>query len=133
MSHPTHPTWHLIALPLPLVLSGFGLNGLFRPTAHLKALGFPSYPANSNPTAQKLNMALMRIWGIRNLVIGTLILRIWATGDERLLAQALCGGAMLAVVDGFVSRGLIGGGEAQHWSFPPVIGVVVAGLYGVFD
>jgi hypothetical protein len=126
-----HPTWHLVALPLPLILSGFGLNGLFRPSSHLASLGFPSHP--TNPTAQKLNTALMRIWGIRNLVVGSLLIRIWMTGNEILLAQALCGGAALAVVDGFVSRGLIGGGEAQHWSFPPVIAVVVAGLYGWFD
>ncbi|KPI42265.1 uncharacterized protein AB675_9531 [Cyphellophora attinorum] len=125
-----HPIFMYSALGMGLILGGFGLNGSFRPDAHLVALGFP---AHTDPKAQKLNYALMRIWGIRNIAVSALVTLIWSTGNERLMAQALCAVLPIPIVDGFVSRALIGGGEGQHWSFPPVMVVVIAGLFGFFD
>ena len=123
-----HPLFLHASLGLSLILGSFGLNGLFRPDAHLEALGFPQQP--TNPQAQKLNYALMRIWGIRNITVSSLLAVIWYTGDANLMGRALCAVMGIPIVDGFVSRGLIGGGETQHWSFPPVIAVIIAGLFG---
>ncbi|KAJ3499173.1 hypothetical protein NLG97_g536 [Lecanicillium saksenae] len=107
-----------------------GLNGMIRPEAHLGALQF-RVPAD--PTAKKLSYALMRIWGVRNITVGSLLTLIWKTGDEKLLATGLGAGVALATTDGFVSRLLIGGGATQHWIVPPILGVIMAGLYGWFD
>lgn len=74
----------------------------------------------------------MRIWGIRNISFGTLLLIIWVGGDMQLMAKALLVAILLPVMDGWVSRNLIGGGELQHWVFPPVLGFVAAGLSGYF-
>ncbi|KAL3965633.1 hypothetical protein ACCO45_002637 [Purpureocillium lilacinum] len=125
-----HPNSMRAALGLATMLLGFGLNGLTRPDAHLKALGFPSH---ADLAAHKLNRALMRIWGVRNLTVGSLLAFIWNSGDEKLMGTSLCVVVALPVVDGFVSRLLIGGGELQHWVFPPVIGLLAARLFGWLD
>ncbi|OAQ88043.1 hypothetical protein VFPFJ_06510 [Purpureocillium lilacinum] len=75
----------------------------------------------------------MRIWGVRNLTVGSLLAFIWNSGDEKLMGTSLCVVVALPVVDGFVSRLLIGGGELQHWVFPPVIGLLAARLFGWLD
>ncbi|KAJ9635315.1 uncharacterized protein PV06_09362 [Exophiala oligosperma] len=125
-----HPFFHNTSLALSVFPLLFGVNAMFRPTAHLQALGFPLH---DEPTAKKLNLALMRIWSVRNLSVGFLLALIWNTGDERLMAKGLGAGVAMSLTDGFVSRLLTGGGETQHWIFPPVVAVVMAGLYGWFD
>ena len=126
----SHPNFAAAGLFLSSTLVLLGLNGMARPAGHLWALQFP-VPAE--PAARKLSFALMRIWSVRNIAVGSLLALIWRTGDDRLLAHGLAAGAALAVTDGFVSRSLIGGGEAQHWMVPPVLAVIMAGLYGWFD
>lgn len=125
-----HPIFFHPGLALGVVLLSFGLNAMLRPNAHLRSLEFP---VPTEPQAKRLSHALMRIWGIRNLSVGSLLALIWITGDENLMGKSLCVGLALPITDGFVSRSLIGGGELQHWVFPPVIGVVAAGLFGWFD
>lgn len=126
----SHPNFQLATYSMLGMVGLFGLNATFRPNNHLGQLGFP---VPTEPEARRFSQALMRIWGIRNICIcfmGTLICR---TGDEKLMATSLTAGIAIATVDGWVSRGLIGGGEAQHWVFPPVIAIVMAGLLGYFD
>lgn len=120
-----HPYFIHAAVPLSTILLGFGLNATFRPEAHLASLGFP---AHAELGTKKLNSALMSIWGIRNISTSLLLLLIWSRKDEILMAKALGVATLLPLVDGLVSRRLIGGGELQHWSFPPVLAVVIAGL-----
>ena len=120
-----HPYFFHATVPLSTVLLGFGLNATFRPEAHLAALGFP---AHTEPTAAKLNAALMSIWGIRNISARLLLLLIWSQKDEILMAKALGVTMLLPIMDGLVSRRLMGGGELQHWSSPPVLAFVIAGL-----
>jgi len=112
------------------MLIGLGTNAILRPKAHLKSLEFP---VHTEPQLKKLNHALMQIWGIRNISFGSVLTIIWTTGDEKLMGKALCVSIVLPVMDGLVSRSLIGGGELQHWIFPPVLGLVAAGLFGWFD
>lgn len=112
---------------------GFGINGLFRPNAHLRALGFPVPNKMTENQSYKLSNALMRIWSVRNLSISFLGILVWSTGDARLMAKALVPAIAIATMDGFVSRLLIGGGETQHWVFPPVLMLLMAGLFGWFE
>ena len=120
-----HPYFFHAAVPLSVILLGFGLNAIFRPDAHLKSLGFPTH---TEAIGGKLNSALMSIWGVRNVSVSLLLLLIWSQKDEILMAKALGVALALPVMDGFVSRRLIGGGELQHWSFPPILGITIAGL-----
>lgn len=119
-----------VSLAMGSVLSLLGLNALFRPENHLKRLGFP-LPAETQ--AKKLSYALMRIWGVRNVSVGTLLYFIWLTGNATLMAKTLGIVTALPVVDGFVSRSLIGGGEFQHWMNPPILAVIIAGLLGYLE
>lgn len=129
---PSHPTLHTASLALPLLLLGFSANAFLRPDAHLTSLGFPLYTPSQNPEAAGLNLALMRIWGVRNFAVGSILVLIWRTGDEKLMAKATAVGGVLAVVDGWVSRGL-GSGVLMHWGLVPVVWGVAAGLGGWFD
>lgn len=125
----SHPIIYNSSLGISLMLVGLGLNASFRPDAHLRALEFP---VPSEPLARKFSHALMRIWGIRNISVGLLLSVIWTAKDEGLMAKALCAVLTLPVTDGFVSRLVIGGGEFQHWIFPPITVVMIAGLFGLF-
>ncbi|KAM0083650.1 hypothetical protein ACKRZS_004102 [Fusarium odoratissimum] len=124
-----HPIIFNGSLGLGLMIVGLGLNATFRPNDHLQRLEFP-VPAE--PLAKKFSLALMRIWGIRNITVGALISLIWTTGDEKLMAKALSAALAMPITDGFVSRIIIGGGETQHWAFPPLLVVMIAGLFGYF-
>ena len=125
----SHPIIFNGSLGLGLMLVAMGTNATLRPNAHLKSLEFP---VHSEPQLKKLNHALMRIWGIRNISVGLLLSILWTTGDERLMGMGLCVSLGLPITDGFVSRLLIGGGETQHWVFPPLLMVMIAGLFGWF-
>lgn len=125
----SHPYFFRASLAMSIVLVLLGINALLRPDAHLKALGFP---AHTEPKAKNLNLALMRIWGIRNVSIGFLLTLIWSYGNEKMMGAALCAGLAISTTDGFVSRLLIGGGEGQHWIFPPIVGITMAALFGWF-
>ncbi|KAF5241194.1 hypothetical protein FANTH_9190 [Fusarium anthophilum] len=125
----SHPIIFNGSLGLGLMLVGLGLNATLRPNNHLKSLEFP---IPTEPLAKKFSLALMRIWGIRNITVGVLISIIWKTGDEKLMAKALGAALAMPITDGFVSRIIIGGGETQHWVFPPLLVVMIAGLFGYF-
>ncbi|KAF5975583.1 hypothetical protein FCOIX_7623 [Fusarium coicis] len=124
-----HPIIFNSSLGLGLMLVGLGLNATLRPNDHLQRLEFP---IPTEPLAKKFSLALMKIWGIRNITVGVLISVIWTTGDENLMAKALSAALAMPVTDGFVSRIIIGGGETQHWVFPPLLVVMAAGLFQFF-
>ncbi|KAF4344404.1 hypothetical protein FBEOM_1626 [Fusarium beomiforme] len=124
-----HPIIFNGSLGLGLMLVSLGLNATIRPNDHLQRLEFP---IPTEPLAKKFSLALMKIWGIRNITVGVLISIIWTTGDEKLMAKALTAALAMPITDGFVSRIIIGGGETQHWVFPPLLVVMSAGLFGYF-
>ncbi|RGP63967.1 hypothetical protein FSPOR_8295 [Fusarium sporotrichioides] len=125
----SHPIIFNGSLGLGLMLVSLGLNATIRPVAHLRSLEFP---VPTEPQARKLSHALMRIWGIRNISVGLLVVLIWTTKDETLMGTALAIALGMPITDGFVSRLITGGGELQHWVFPPVLVVMIAGLFGWF-
>ncbi|CZR35738.1 uncharacterized protein FPRO_00139 [Fusarium proliferatum ET1] len=125
----SHPIIFNGSLGLGLMIVGLGLNAILRPNDHLQRLEFP---IPTEPLAKKFSLALMRIWGIRNITVGVLISIIWTIGDENLMAKALSAALAMPITDGFVSRIIIGGGETQHWVFPPLLVVMIVGLFGYF-
>ncbi|KAF5620589.1 isoamyl alcohol oxidase [Fusarium tjaetaba] len=93
-----HPIIFNGSLGLGLMLVGLGLNATLRPNHHLQSLEFP---IPTEPLAKKFSLALMRIWGIRNITVGVLISIIWTTGDETLMAKALSAAIAMPITDGF--------------------------------
>lgn len=117
------------ALAIGLLPAFFGLNSLLRPEASLKAVEFP---VPTDPESRKLVFGLMRIYGIRNVVVSFALTLIWLTGNKRFVGLGLLGALSMVITDGLVSKSVTGGGEWNHWSFAPVIGGVVAGLFEWF-
>ncbi|RMJ16209.1 hypothetical protein CDV36_004146 [Fusarium kuroshium] len=117
------------ALIIGLLPSFFGLNSLLRPEASLKSVEFP---VPTDPESRKLVFGLMRIYGIRNVVVSFALTLIWLTGNKRFVGLGLLGALSMVITDGLVSKSVTGGGEWNHWSFGPVIGGFVAGLFGWF-
>lgn len=126
-----HPYFTHAALGISLLPAVFGLNALFRPTAALRSVDFP-VPAAGDVQGTKLASSLMRIYGARNLAVSYLLILVWRAGNPRWTGLALLAGGWMAFVDGLVSKDLTGGGEWNHWSFFPIIGGVVGGLFDLF-
>ncbi|KAG5762513.1 hypothetical protein H9Q72_009392 [Fusarium xylarioides] len=93
-----HPIIFNGSLGLGLMLVGLGLNATLRPNDHLQRLEFP---IPTEPLAKRFSLALMKIWGIRNITVGVLISIIWATGNENLMAKALTAALAMPITDGF--------------------------------
>jgi hypothetical protein len=72
----------------------------------------------------------MQLYGVRNLTMGLTTLGVWYSGDRRALGFALLAGFPNALIDGFVSRWQIGGGEWAHWAFVPLGLGLAAGVLG---
>lgn len=115
------------ALVVGLMPAFFGLNSMLRPEAALKSVEFP---VPQDPESRNLAFALMRIYGIRNIVVSYVFTLIWLNGNRRLLGLSLIGALAMCITDGFVSKALLGSGEWFHWSFAPVGTAFVAGLLG---
>ncbi|KAI1012811.1 hypothetical protein LB504_008493 [Fusarium proliferatum] len=99
-----HPIIFNGSLGLGLMIVGLGLNASLRPNDHLQRLEFP---IPTEPLAKKFSLALMRIWGIRNITVGVLISIIWTTGDENLMAKALSAALAMPITDGFGNASFI--------------------------
>ncbi|KAJ3468249.1 hypothetical protein MRS44_002314 [Fusarium solani] len=85
------------ALVIGLLPSLFGLNALLRPEASLK---YVEFPVPEDPESRKLVFGLMRIYGIRNVVVSFALALIWLTGNKRLVGLGLVGGLSMAIADG---------------------------------
>lgn len=104
-----------------------GLSGLLRGRAILAAVDFPQ---GSTPEAQSLADALTRMFAVRNVVIGSIVLAIRYRGDRKLLGWATMILTLDAIVDGLVSLNLTGGGGWNHFPIVPFTVGIGAGLLG---
>jgi hypothetical protein len=136
--HPFNPTSNLFqtfkmwdtffyrgAFALSLVPGMFGLSAMIRPEATLKMIEFP---VPTEPQSRKLAMSLSRLHGARNIVISYLFVNNALSGDRRLMGMGMIGTLFMLLVDGFVSRSLIGGKEWFHWGYIPVYVAFIGGL-----
>ncbi|KAI0125749.1 hypothetical protein BJ170DRAFT_446035 [Xylariales sp. AK1849] len=106
-----------------------GINAILRPASALSMLKFSAPP---QPEGQKLARSLLQMHGARNLTKGLMMLGIWYSGDYTTLGYAMLAQMPVAIVDGFMSRSQIGGGEWGHWPFALVglgLGLGCLGVY----
>ncbi|KAF4953810.1 hypothetical protein FSARC_12309 [Fusarium sarcochroum] len=83
----------------------FGLNALIRPEAALRQFNFPS---TSNIEARRVQHGLLRIYGIRNVVITSMMVQMWIADSHNMLGWASLIGSTQAIVDILVTRELTG-------------------------
>ncbi|KAK6710996.1 hypothetical protein SNK03_005391 [Fusarium graminearum] len=102
---------------MALVPGLIGLNLLVRPEATLQQMEF-TIP--SEPKARQLTRGLARVYGIRNVVIGSIGLNLSLTRDPKLINMIYLGGLAMCVTDGIVAKSVIGHGEWLHWVFAPI-------------
>ena len=122
-----HPYFSHGATAITLLPGLLGINILLNPGGMMKAVEFP-VPADAPNRA--LSFSLMRMFGIRNISVSVLVMLIRSTGDEKLLGLSLVPLASMALLDGLMSKSLIGHGQWNHWALVPVLGGLSAGLLG---
>ena len=123
-----------IARASGLFAAGLGINALINPAGALAMWGFPhpgavpdnaasSSPADVKvtkiiPTPEgKLAESLMMLYGTRTLVLGVGYLSTSYWGSHKACTALVWCGTFTALMDGFVSKRTIGGGEWNHWGF----------------
>lgn len=79
---------------------------------------------------RKAFLALARIYGSRNFVLGLLVMAIRMSGDRRLMGWSMLLGCLEPLGDGLIQFSLTGAGVMKHWLFVPVMLGVGAGLLG---
>lgn len=79
---------------------------------------------------RKAFLALARIYGSRNFILGLLVMAIRMSGDRRLMGWSMLLGCLEPLVDGLIQFSLTGAGVMKHWVFVPVTLGVGAGLLG---
>ncbi|KAH8779757.1 hypothetical protein F5883DRAFT_540537 [Diaporthe sp. PMI_573] len=98
--------------------------------------GVPSVAdADSKPEQKqqrKAFLALARIYGSRNFVLGLLVMAIRMSGDRRLMGWSMLLGCLEPLGDGLIQFSLTrtGASVMKHWVFVPVTLGVGAGLLG---
>ncbi|KIW68565.1 hypothetical protein PV04_04503 [Phialophora macrospora] len=129
-----------------LFAASLGINGMLNPRGALAMWGFPhpgAVPSSAgDDEAAKVNVtkiidtpegrlaeSLMMLYGSRTLVLGAGLLSTSFWGSHRACTTLVWAATFIALMDGFVSKRQIGGGEWNHWGFVP-IGVVVGSLMG---
>lgn len=116
----------LVVGVLPVFLSS--VNPIFRPEPSMRGLGF-RVPADSQD--RRTALMLVRVIGIRNLVIMASLVSGWLSGSGRRVAEGLAGLAFIAATDGVLVRGLgIRTGGWREWPFVPVLLGFSAGFMG---
>lgn len=79
---------------------------------------------------RKAFLALARIYGSRNVMLGLLVMAIRLSGDRRLMGWSMLLGCLEPLGDGLIQLSLTGAGVMKHWVFVPVTLGVGAGLLG---
>lgn len=62
------------------------------------------------------------------IALGASMLGIWYHGSTKALGMSVLAGSVMAIVDGLVSRSVMGKGEWMHWGALPVSFVIGFGL-----
>jgi hypothetical protein len=131
---------YYIARASGIFAAGLGINALLNPRGALAMWGFP-HPgavasfaaADDEPAANvdadvdvtkiidtpegRLAESLMMLYGSRTLVLGAGLLSTGFWGSHRACTAMVWGATFIALMDGFVSKRQIGGGEWSHWGF----------------
>ncbi|OQO04207.1 hypothetical protein B0A48_10817 [Cryoendolithus antarcticus] len=105
-----------IAALISLLPVALGIAALYSPRTALSNLSFP-LPASHE--SQALADALVRFYSGRNIAIGLTNLLAWYGGHRTVLGSSMIIGTVVAGVDGWASRILLGAGTVEwgHWMF----------------
>ncbi|KAK8063032.1 hypothetical protein PG997_015129 [Apiospora hydei] len=109
---PSPKFWTNAGCVLGLAPAIYGLQALFAPAGALAGSGLPG---GSTLQDQALAQGLMRIYGVRNVVISLTLFTAWYHGHRGTQGVGLILGALMPFVDGLVFKDLLGGGEWKHW------------------
>ncbi|KAJ0122106.1 hypothetical protein J7T55_002618 [Diaporthe amygdali] len=121
---------------LGFVLCFFGVGTFWNPQIFLfDNWGFRGVPSAADRSPEQRQqrrsfLALARIYGSRNFVLGLLTLAIRLSGDRKLMGWSMLLGTLEPLGDGFIQFSLNGAGVMKHWMFVPVSLGVGAGLLG---
>ncbi|KAJ6780522.1 hypothetical protein PWT90_09456 [Aphanocladium album] len=89
-----------LGLAMAMLPAFFGVRALFWPRAALLAFGFP-LPDGAQD--RSLTLALMRVYGIRNIAVSHLLALLWSTGNDALKGLGLLAGIAMCFTDGLMS------------------------------
>lgn len=131
ITRPTIPLHYYVntGAALGLFITGINFYGLLRPRMTLTQLDFPLPIA---PTDRTVVDGLIRMFCGTRIALGASMLGMWYHGSTKALGFSVLAGSVMAVVDGWVSRLVVGKGEWMHWGALPVSFVVGLGLLEVF-
>lgn len=107
-----------------------GLTALVAPAA---GLGLFDIAVPASQSEAKLPLNLMRLFGIRDIYLGTTTVAAWYFGDRRMLGVCCLLGGAVVTVDGIVQKAQTGAGEWKHWGFMPVMTGLGLALVGALD
>ncbi|KAK8036316.1 hypothetical protein PG993_008930 [Apiospora rasikravindrae] len=124
---PSPRFWSNAGCALGLAPAVYGLHALFAPAGALAGFGLPG---GSTLQDRALAQGLLRIYGVRNVVISLTLLTAWYRGHRETQGVGLVLGALMPLVDGLVFKDLLGGGEWKHWGFVPFLVGIGAGVLG---
>jgi hypothetical protein len=118
------------AVTLSLVPIGLGITALIKPRA---ILGLVEFPVPAAPENMKLVYNLLRMYGVRNIVMGSALCIVAYSGRRDVFGCLLIVSSLVGFVDGFVAINQTGKGQWSHWGFMPVMIGMGSALLGVFD
>ncbi len=117
----TPPLQPYHAAGLAAVLGTFiGLNstyGILSPGGALRQLGFRTAVS---PSDKELTEGLLRMFSATRVVVGVSQVAAWWYGDYKVLGCQMVASALMAAVDGWVSKSVSGKGQWAHWGALPV-------------
>lgn len=92
---------------------GLGLVALAKPLLFLKAFDMQA----KTPEARKVARDLFVVFAARDLALGFGITSAAYYGHKEIMGWSMVGVAVIAALDGTVSRGNVKGGEWKHWTW----------------
>ncbi|KAH8649872.1 hypothetical protein BX600DRAFT_441970 [Xylariales sp. PMI_506] len=106
-----------------------GAGAVLAPWPTLAAV-FKFTPPTTAAEGERLASSLSRMYGIRDVYAGLLILALSYRGDYELLGWSLMMASVVACVDGYAARVQLGRRDWSHWFVASVLAGLGAALAG---
>ncbi|KAK8097040.1 hypothetical protein PG999_012984 [Apiospora kogelbergensis] len=126
---PSPTVWTNTAGVFGLVPLAFGLRSLSMPASVLTSTGLAS-GANASKPDHALPRGLLRMVGMRNIVVSLTLSLCWYRGQREIQGAIVLLMGLMPLVDGFAFKEAVGDREWEHWGFVPVLIGLGAGVLG---